>query len=540
MEQFTEDEKKIIQPFFTNIDKPIFALVNIPEVVKGALFSRYSRSSKSLRRILLDEFINAPEMSFKDIVAFDSKSGSNQFIAVRKAEEFYDRVLVGYGDDSVAELGGANIACEDVSILATKILEDSRIGLSPLEKSTRYVFFNEKVDGRYRYYRDSDIMKSEFADDYIAACDLLFETYSNLVEPMKQFVMARFPKTDDVTERAYTATVRAKACDILRVLLPASTLTNVGIYGNGRAFEYLITKMLSSPLQEFRDIAKSMHGELSKVIPSFVKRSVDRYGMETQNYISQTQNALWDISKEILDSEEREPVSEVELAEFDPDGEIKVISAMLYPFSHLPMSQLVKKVRSMSNEERKKVIHEYLSRRSNRRHKPGRALENTFYTFDILADFGIYRDLHRHRILTQERQLLDVEHGFVVPKELVEAGFQKGYEHAMNNAKEVFLKIKKEFPLQSQYVVPLGFRIRWYMKMNLREVCHFTELRASQQGHPSYRKIAQEIFKKVKQVHPNIAEFIKFVDMKDYGLERLEAEKRIDKKLEEIKKTYEK
>ncbi len=355
---------------------------------------------------------------------------------------------------------------------------------------------------------------------------------------MKQFVMERFPKPAEVTDRAYAATVRAKACDILRVLLPASTLTNVGIYGNGRAFEYLITKMLASPLQEFREIAESMHIELSKVIPSFVKRSVDKYGVETQNYISETQNALWGISKEILNSEEHDSVNEVELAEYDPDGEIKVIAAMLYPFSHLPMSQLVKKARNMSNEQRKKVVHEYLSRRSNRRHKPGRALENTFYTFDILADFGIYRDLHRHRILTQERQLLDVKHGFVVPKELVEAGFKKEYENAMNNAKEVFLKIKKVFPLQAQYVVPLGFRIRWYMTMNLREVCHLTELRASQQGHPSYRKIAQEIFKKVKQVHPNIAEFIKFVDMKDYELERLESEKRIDKKLEEIKQKY--
>lgn len=538
MEQFTEDEKKLIKPFFTNLDKSIFAITNLPEVVKGALFSRYSRSGKSLRRMLLDEFINAPEMSFKDIVGIKGEQSAEQFVAVKKAEEFYDRVLVGYGDDSVAELGGASIACEDVSILTTKILEDSRIGLSPLEKSTRYVFFNEKVDGKYRYYVDPDIMKSEFGKDYIEACDFLFDTYSNLVEPMKEFMIKKFPKDEATSDRAYAAAIRAKACDILRVLLPASTVTNVGIYGNGRAFEYLITKMLASPLKEFNDVAMSMHEELSKVIPSFVKRSVDRYGLETRSFISETQSAMWKLSNDIVGNDQHENVNEVELSDFDSDGEVKVIAAILYSYSHLPMSQLIKKVKAMPDSDRKKIIKEYLGRRANRRHKFGRALENTYYTFDMLADFGIYRDLHRHRALTQERQLLDVKHGFVVPKELIEAGFQKEYEAAMKKAKDVFLKLKKVLPMQAQYVVPLGFRIRWYMKMNAREVCHLTELRASPQGHPAYRKVAQEMFKKMREVHPNIAEFVKFIDMKDYELERLEAEKRLDKKMEELNKKY--
>lgn len=534
-EQFTEDERRVIQPFFTNLDKSIFALVNVPEVVKGALFSRYSRSPKSLRRILLEEFINAPEMGFKEIMGSEKMgTGADQFIAVKKAEEFYDRVLVGYGDDSVAELGGASIACEDVSILATKLLEDSRIGLSPLEKSTRYVFFNEKVDGKYRYYSDPEIMASEFADDYIGACELLFDTYSNLVEPMKEFVTKKFPKPEEVTDRAYAATIRAKACDVLRVLLPASTVTNVGIYGNGRGFEYLITKLLASPLKEFNGIGLSMHEELSKIIPSFVKRPMDKYGIEARNYISDTQRGMWDAAKGMDDKSDG--VNDVELVEYDPDGEVKVIAAMMYPYSNLPMSQLVKSVRGMSEEQRKKIAHEYLGRRSNRRHKPGRALENTYYTFDFLADFGIYRDLHRHRVLTQERQLLDVRHGYAVPKEITEAGKEKEFRHAMDNASQVFLKIQRKMPIQAQYVVPLGFKIRWYMTMNLREVCHLTELRSAMQGHPSYRKIAQEMFRKVKAVHPILADYIKFVDMKDYELERLEAEKRIDKKMEELAK----
>src|SRR3989344_394055 len=232
--EFTEEEKKILQQFMTNLDKPIFALVNLPEVVKGALFSRYSRSTKSLRRVLLDEFIMKPEMGFKEIVGSQIAKGEEQIVAVKKAEEFYDRVLVGYGDDSVAELGGANLACEQISQIAAKVIEAPRIGISPLEKSTRYVWFNQKINSKYQYVIEPTLMNSRFADLYIDTCDLLFDTYSSLIEPMTKFVMERFPKEESVTDRAYNSAVRAKACDILRVFLPASTMTNVGLYGNGR------------------------------------------------------------------------------------------------------------------------------------------------------------------------------------------------------------------------------------------------------------------------------------------------------------------
>ena len=271
MEEFTQEEKEVLKPFFTNLDKPIFALVNLPEVVKGALFSRYSRSTKSLRRVLLDEFIMKPEMGFKEIVGFQTAKGEEQIVAVKKAEEFYDRVLVGYGDDSVAELGGANLACEQISQIAAKVIEAPRIGLSPLEKSTRYVWFNQKINGQYQYVRDPVIMGSRFADLYIDTCDLLFDTYSRLTEPMTKWVMERFPKEESITDRAYNSAVRAKACDILRVFLPASTMTNVGLYGNGRAFEYLMVKMYAHPLAEIRQLAATIHEELSKVVPSFVK-----------------------------------------------------------------------------------------------------------------------------------------------------------------------------------------------------------------------------------------------------------------------------
>ena len=537
MEEFTEEEKEVLKPFFTNLDEPIFALVNLPEVVKGALFSRYSRSAKSLRRVLLDEFIMKPEMGFKEIVGFQAAKGQEQVIAVKKAEEFYDRVLVGYGDDSVAELGGASIACEQISQIAAKIIEAPRIGISPLEKSTRYVWFNQKINENYQYVREPVLMSSRFADLYTETCDLLFDTYSRLTEPMMKFIMERFPKEEGVTDRAYNSAVRAKACDILRVFLPAGTMTNAGLYGNGRAFEYLLLKMHTNPLAEIRNLADSMHEELSKVIPSFVKRANDAYGKSAQQYISETYKG---VGKFVASSVEQLPeqAEEVTLVEHDKEAEDKILRAIIYTHSKMPLAQIKEIVGNMNPAQKKGLLMEYLSRRANRRHKPGRALEHAYYTFDILSNYGIYRDLQRHRLLTQEAQELTVFHGYDTPKELISAGYGKDYNECMEKAKEAFRAISKEYPKEAQYIVPLGYKIRWYMKMNLREICHLTELRSMQQGHPDYRRVAQQIYLKVKEANPSLAEYMKFVDMKEYQMERIEAEKKIDKKMEEMDRKY--
>lgn len=533
MEEFTQEEKEVLKPFFSNLDKPVFALVNLPEVVKGALFSRYSRSTKSLRRVLLDEFIMKPETGFGEIVGHQTAKGEEQVIAVQKAKEFYDRVLVGYGDDSVAELGGASLACEQISQIAAKVIEAPRIGLSPLEKSTRYIWFNQKVNGSYQYVREPTLMKSRFADIYTGTCDLLFDSYSRLIEPMTKFVIEKFPKEEGVTDRAYTSSVRARACDSLRFFLPAATMTNAGLYGNGRAFEYLITKMHAHPLGEIRKLAASMHEELGKAIPSFVKRANDAYGQSAQQYISETERAM---ERFVAGNAEQIPeqAQEVTIVEYDEDAEAKVLGAMIYRYSKMPLSQIKEIVGKMERAQRKELVNEYMSRRSNRRHKPGRALEHAYYTFDILSNYGIYRDLQRHRMLTQEAQDLTVIHGYDTPRELAEAGFDREYHECMAKVKEAFRIISKDYPKEAQYVVAFGYKIRWHMKMNLREVCHLTELRSMQQGHPDYRRVAQQIYLKVKEVHPLLAEHIKFVDMKEYGMERIEAEKRLDKKIGEI------
>src|SRR6476469_6402298 len=284
-DRFGEDERALLAPFVTDLDAPIFGLRNLPEVVKGALFSRYSRTDKSLRRILLDEFIDAPESGFERIVAGAGANNQDQVVAIKQAEAFYERVLVGYGDDSVAELGGAHVACEGISNIAAKALEDSRLGISPLEKSTRYVVFNRKLDGRYRYAREPQIMASRHAQRYESALDGLFDTYSALLEPTIAFVRARTPRDAGTSERAYNSATRAKACDLLRGRLPMAPLTNVGLFGNGRAFEYLLTRLYASPLAELPALATEMQTALDALIPSFVKRAASERGRAQQAYL---------------------------------------------------------------------------------------------------------------------------------------------------------------------------------------------------------------------------------------------------------------
>ncbi|MBV9386074.1 MAG: FAD-dependent thymidylate synthase [Chroococcidiopsidaceae cyanobacterium CP_BM_ER_R8_30] len=540
-EELTEQEGYFLQPFVTNLERSVFALRNLPEVVKGALFSRYSRSDKSLRRILLDEFIKAPEASFADIVGKIASNNTDQLVAIQQAEAFYNRVLIGYGDDSVAELGGAHIACEGISNIAAKALEDSRLGISPLEKSTRYVPFNRKINGHYRYYREPSIMASSHAERYEATLDDLFDTYTTLIEPLSNWVQTRIPKDINTSERAYSNAIRAKTLDLLRGLLPMATLTNVGLFGNGRAFEYLLVKLAASPHKEVRVLGTSIQQELEQTIPSFVKRAKTERGAQYAHYLSTSCERTKLLTQKLLGQKSSlqedlllEEISysastaTVQLVEYDQDAEVKVVASILYPHSDLTFEQIEAYVIGLSTTERVEILSTYVGDRDSRFHRPGRAFEATYYTFDLLADLGAYRDLHRHRVMTQERQHYTVNHGYAVPRELEASNLAEFYRKALDRAAETTALIGKDLTDAAQYVVPFAYRIRWRMKLNLREAYHLIELRSQRQGHPSYRQIAQEMYRQIKAVHPALVAYMHFVDLNDYDLERLAAEQRID------------
>jgi thymidylate synthase ThyX len=543
--EFTADEQKALAPFFTNLDRSIFGL-KLPQEVAGALFSRYSRSTKSLRRTFFDEFLGDPELGLKDLLGAQT-SASDDSAALKKARAFYDRVLVGYGDDSVAQLGGAHIACENISNVAAKLLEDARIGIAPLEKSTRYVRFDQKdAAGNYLFYREPKIMASRHRDSYVEVMNLLFDTYSRQMEPMLESVARSLPieqlevrdpttgkalpyddaKHDDRLRRwaetAYRATLRAHACDVLRSYLPAATLTNVGMFGVGQAFEYLISKLYSHELTEAKELGSEMHGELNQLIPSFVKRAqLNEYLVST----SASAKALTTRYASMASAATSEPVM---LIDYDAAAEEKIIAAILYSHARHPLMQLRGIAARMSAQERGKILEGHFGKRRHRRDKLSRPFENVYYTFDILGNLGLYRDLHRHRILTQERQNFTTVHGYDTPPEIEEAGFKSEFNDCMKRAAELYEKIHRDLPSEAQYVVPFAYKIRWYMKMNLREAVHLCELRTMPQGHPDYRFIAQEMWRKIQEVHPTLAEVGRFIDWKSYRLGRLQSEMRTE------------
>lgn len=524
-----DNEKQLVKPYFSNVDKNIYVLTNLPEVIMGTLFSRYSRSDKTARRLLLDEFLQN-----KDISAIIGTSGTPiETLNLKKAEDFYNRVLVGYGDDSVAELAGVHIACENISSLAADILTDSRVGISPLEKSARYVLFDKKIDGKYLWYEEPTIMASKHADVYRETMDLLFDSYVKWLPIVTSYVREVTPKQDDTTQRAYENATRAKACDILKNLLPAGRLTNIGLFGNGRAFEHLLTRLYSYETKEAELIANEMTEELAKVIPSFVKRA------EKSPYVTSTRHNMESFFKNLPEiPPENITGSYTKLVEYDKDGENSVLAAMLYSYSSAPFDKLLDTVRGMSPEQKEKLINSYMSGRRHRRDKPGRAYENLFYTFEICSNYGMFRDLHRHRQLSMGREMLTTDLGYDMPKELHDIGLAEEFSNVLNKAKIAHDQIRKDLPFESQYIVPRAYRMRWYMKMNLREVYHITELRSSKQGHPDYRKIAQQMKVLVDKVHPLLTRY-SFVDMNEYALPRLESEKRIDQKLAMLDKKEE-
>ena len=547
IEEFTEAERKSLAPFFTNLDRPIFGL-RLPQEVAGALFSRYSRSTKNLRRTFLDEFLGDPELALKEMLGGE-RPAEERSAVLKKARAFFDRVLVGYGDDSVAQLGGAHIACESISNVAVKILEDARIGLAPLEKSTRYVRFDQK-DGKgdYLFYREPKIMASSHGAAYLEVMNLLFETYSRRMETMIEFVKSslpieevqlRHPQTGEAVryrdvqqekhlkqwaETAYRSTIRAHACDVLRSYLPAATLTNAGFFGSGQAFEHLLTKLYSHDLSEVKDLAKAMHRELNEIIPSFVKRA------QFSDYLNQTNASARSLAQELALEALADPSGPVTLVDYDGDAEERVLAAILYPHSQHPLNQLRQLVTRLSRDQRIKILDEYLKRRRHRRHKPGRALEHVYYTFDVLGNLGLYRDLHRHRVLSQERQEFTTAHGYDTPPEIEEAGFKSEFDRCMERAAQLYETIHRDLPHEAQYVVPFAYKIRWHMKMNLREAVHISELRTMPQGHPDYRFIAQEMWRKIAEVHPALAHCAKFIDWKTYRLGRLQSELRTEYK----------
>jgi thymidylate synthase ThyX len=450
--------------------RAIYSLDHLKPEVVAVAFAKCSRS---------------PE-SFADIAAE---------LTDEKSADFHEKWVVGYGHSSVAEHATMHLAVENISILATKVLEDNRLA-SYTEKSTRYQVFD-----RNRYYKPKKIMQSEFGNDYENVMNDIYDTYASLTQPMKEFILKKYPLKEGENEKAFAATAKARVCDNIRYLLPTATLTNVGVTMNARTLEHAIVKLLSHPLEEMNDIGKEMKEEALKITPTLIKFANE------DEYLKETVPALEKQSAELL-PEMPVAVPAVEIVSYDADAENKLVAALLYKTSNLPYKQIMAKVKTFNNEQKEKVIDESLSRRADF-DQPIRELEHIYYTFDILMDYGAFRDIQRHRICTQTNQEVTVINGYEIPQEIVEAGFENKYRETMEKAVALYNKIREKFPKEAQYVVPLGFRKRTLFTWNLRELHHFIPLRSGSKGHISYRRVAQACWHKLNEIQPLLAKYIR-------------------------------
>lgn len=519
-ETFTDAETALLARFVTNLDQPVFALINLPEVVKGALFARYSRSSKSVRRLLLDEFLTDREAAMSAL----------EQVGVDRASALYDRVFLEYGDDSVAQLGGVHLACEQASNVLTKVLEWGRLA-SYLEQSTRYIGYDEYLGDGYRYHVPTEVIDAGFETRYREVLDGLFDTYRAMVPTLIDHFSGLHPRQDGDSEWVWKSTIRAKAYDTARGLLPAATLSNVGMYGSGQAYEAALIRMAAHPLEEVRAYGELMLTELRKVIPAFMTRvdKPDRGGRWAE-YLERTRADVAAMAAAHAD----EPVShtdEVTLTDWDPDGERKLAAAALYAESHLPDRRLRELVDELDDATVSRIIAAYVGDRSNRRHKPGRAAERIDYRFDICSDYGAFRDLQRHRLLTIEWQRLDARLGYTTPGIIDELGLTEDWDRAITAAGALAEDLDAALGGDvAQYAVPFAHRIRYVIQMNARAAFHLLELRTQPAGHPSYRRVCQEMHRQIAEVagHRRIAAAMSFVDYSEADLERLDEARRVE------------
>lgn len=549
-DQYSERDQEHLAPFFTNLDKSVYApLIFAPELI-GALCSRTSRTSQDLRFIYLHEFVYPfinPMRDEKDtdegwkekikygealkkFTSFLHEHSILELFSNPRARSFYIKWLAQYGDDSIAQMAGSHLVFTGLSQVAIKHFEDQRIGLAPIEKSTRYVNYSQKINGQYLYYTDPNLKELGLETEYRKTMDSLFETYTSLLPRLSEWLAQKFPEEKP-------SVVEKKAFDTLRGLLPTSTLSQVAFFGNGQAFEYMISRSAKHKLGEIRWAAQRAFEELNQITPSFLRRIEKETAQEYQEYLANKSIKVTPLVEEFMGKKPLSTMgeSEVRLVEYDPEGEEKIITAILFsaPANHTSWNEVLERVKRMSIEDKKRVLAQYLSGRTQRWQKVGRAFENVYLRFEIVMDIGAWRDLHRHRMLTQMRQDFSCYHGYNIPPEIKEAGLEQKFKNALDPVEELYIKISRHDPWLAQYAVTLAHKIRFMQWENLRQSFWQTELRTIPEGHPDYRKIEQKKFEWIKKAYPLIAEFM-LVNMGEYDFARRGQEEKIQSKIQKL------
>lgn len=501
----------------TNPSGDVYAFTEeLSPVTIAAAMARLSRRGDDMRITLLDEFAG--------------KLG--------KDSSLLQRVITAYGDDSVQQLAGIHFVVENASNLLTKKLEWGRLA-AYLEQSTRYIYFDQKdADGQYRYHVPQHF-KPSLKRQYREAMDTIFDTYSSMVRNLTDYVRKQSTVPEAERDIAWQGATRAQACDAVRAVLPVATKSTVGIYASGQALESLIMHLLSDELAEARLTGQSLLEEARKVVPMFLERAdKPERGGALVAYTATTKAGVAKLAAELLPENHASGDSQpVTLVDYWPRNETNLVADMLYEHSGLPLQQIQSTVNNFSYDQKTSVMQAYMGERLNRRHRPGRALEKAHYSWDLVCDYGIFRDLQRHRMVDDLTwQQLTPRYGYEIPQLIEEAGLSDQFESCFDISLKLYSILQQSgHALDAQYATLLGHRMRWKITYNAREAFHLHELRTSPQGHPGYRKLIMQMHAKLAEVHPMLANAMLFVNTDESPeLTRLAAERYTQFKLQQL------
>lgn len=510
----------LLENVVTNSRDQVYAFTpKLSTTVIGAAMARLSRRAGDLRMTILEEFTEHGE---------------------EDAEALFDRVVTSFGDDSVQQLAGVHFVVEGASNLLTKMLEWGRF-TAPLEQSTRYIYFDQPdVNNKYLYYVPTNF-KSSLVVDYTQTMDAIFELYSTMVRGISSYLRSKNPEPSDKKERtAWVNSTRATACDAVRPVLPTATKSTVGIFTSGQGVEYLVMRLLSEETEEARVVGQKILTECRKVIGPFLKRAdVPERGGAITAFIANTRAAVGEFATEnlIVDDERKQGREEVALLEYWPKDESDLVAEMLFAHTSLPIKEIRKQVAKWPQKKIDQLFDTYCGERLNRRHRPARAFEKAHFEWEIVGDYGTFRDLQRHRVVDSlEWQRLSTDFGYDVAPLIKEAKFEAEYHRCFELAEGLYQRLKRAgFATEAQYATLLGHKMRYRYIFNARALFHFLELRTGPDGHPGYRKICLQMYDQFAKVYPRIAKAMKFINQKeDPELARLAAERATQYKLEKL------
>ena len=509
--------KQFLADAVTSTDGDVYAFTDkLSPVTIAAAMARLSRRGDDMRITILDEFAGKLD----------------------KDAQLLQRVITAYGDDSVQQLAGTHVVVENASNLLTKKLEWGRLA-AYLEQSTRYIYFDQKDEnGKYRYYVPEDLDDKTRAE-YIKVMDNIFDLYSDMVHKLTDYVQQKSVVPESERDVAWKGATRAQACDAIRPVLPVATKSTVGIFASGQALESLIMHLLSDELPEARKTGQDLLEQSRKVVPMFLERAdKPERGGAMVAYRANTAQAVKTIAQKELPANHADTTKEsITLTEVWPRNELDLVADMLYEHSNLSLKELQREVASWPYDKKASVFKAYIGERLNRRHRPGRALEKAHYSWDILCDYGIFRDLQRHRMVDDLNwQVLTPRYGYDVPELVEEAGLTEQFERCFDLSLALHSTLQAAgYELEAQYATLLGHKMRWKITMNAREAFHFHELRTSPQGHPGYRKLVLQMHEKLGEIHPMMTDAMKFVNREeDPELTRLAAERYTQFKLQQL------